>query len=85
MDINKPICKRCLLRDLSGQEQALKIINEYKKKLPDSEKASEELYEHRLNQCKSCKYLNLGTCMKKGAYVEAFCYKEKETCPVCVF
>ena len=85
MDINKPICKRCLLRDLSGREQAIKSIDEYKKKVPASEIASEELYEYRLSQCKECKYLSYGTCLKNGAYVEAFCYKEKERCPVCVF
>lgn len=85
MDNIKPICKRCLLRELSGQDQALKIINEYKEHTSESDRATNELYEQRLSLCKSCKYLNQGTCIKKGAYVEAFCYREKEHCPVCVF
>lgn len=83
--MSKLICKRCLLREMSGQEQALRIIEEYKSNTSNDEAVSVKQYESRLDICKSCKFLNQGTCLKKGAYVEAFCYRQTEGCPLKLF
>lgn len=83
--VYKPICKRCLLRELTGVENTLKIIEEYKLSTVLEEKISSSEYEERLSICKDCKHLSLGTCLKKGIYVEAFAYRKNNHCSIDLF
>ena len=61
-------------------------IYEYVKKtramLPDAEKASDELYEERLNVCMACESLLAGTCHKCGCYVEIRAASRASECPI---
>ncbi|MBQ6051891.1 MAG: hypothetical protein IJL30_01225 [Clostridia bacterium] len=50
-------------------------------KLSEKEKASEEIYNSRLEECKNCDNLISGVCMKCGCYVEFRAAFKKMKCP----
>lgn len=62
-------CRRCLLLE-SSKEDVFKAIREHLEKIPPKEKASDELYQKRLDICRLCDDLVSGTCIKCGCYVE---------------
>lgn len=73
-------CKRCLLHE-AAEADTLKSIKERIGKLPEKEKASDELYEKRLAECKECDNLISGVCIKCGCYVEFRAAFKKNSCP----
>ena len=73
-------CKRCLLHE-AAEENTLRGIRERIDKLSEKEKTPEELYEKRLNECKSCDNLISGVCMKCGCYVEFRAAFKRNNCP----
>lgn len=77
---NLRVCRRCLLRDLSD-EDAQRAIKNLIDSMPESEKASEAVYNYRLEQCKKCDSLVSGTCVKCGCYVEARAAGVNAECP----
>lgn len=77
----KPICKRCLIRELNDANK-MKSIQQYIDLTPSNDICHKDLYESRLITCKSCKYLNIGICMKNGYYVEARAYRTSGICPI---
>lgn len=64
-----------------AEEDVLESITTRIDKLKPSEKADNELYTNRLNQCKSCENLISGVCMKCGCYVEFRAAFKKQNCP----
>lgn len=74
------ICKRCLLAAV-GENELLRSLEELKAALPDEEKADTAEYERRLGICRRCDFLNAGTCLKCGCYVEFRALKKKMYCP----
>ena len=62
-------CRRCLLNELDGE--SFKNVYEYIENLPADIKAGRELYEYRLNLCRSCDHLINGMCSLCGCFVEA--------------
>ncbi len=73
-------CKRCLLLE-SAQGKMLDVIKEKIEKLSPEEKASSELYEFRLSQCRECDSLLSGTCLKCGCYPEFRAAFKNTHCP----
>mgnify|MGYP003287836196 CR=1 FL=1 len=73
-------CKRCLLREMA-EEDVLESITTRIDKLSENEKAGDELYAHRLQECKNCEHLISGVCMKCGCYVEFRAAFKKQKCP----
>lgn len=73
-------CKRCLLREMA-EASALDGITERINELSPDEKADDELYSQRLNECKKCEHLISGVCMKCGCYVEFRAAFKKQNCP----
>ena len=73
-------CKRCLLHE-AAEEDTLKSIKERIDKLTEKEKAADELYYQRLNECKNCDNLIAGVCMKCGCYVEFRAAFKNQKCP----
>lgn len=73
-------CKRCLLL-ASGEEDNYKLVKEYIAKIKPNEKTAPELYEKRLEECKSCDNLISGVCIKCGCYVEFRAAFKKNKCP----
>lgn len=73
-------CKKCLLREMA-EEDVLESITTRIDKLSPDEKADEELYLKRLNECKNCENLISGVCMKCGCYVEFRAAFKRQKCP----
>lgn len=74
-------CKRCLTRELAGQEQVYATVREYIENLDIDLKVEDTLYEDRLSVCKECEMLLQGMCRSCGCYVEMRAAMKKNNCP----
>lgn len=74
-------CRKCLTRELTGQEEAFRSMWEYIENLDIEIKAPQSLYEKRLEICKECDMLLQGMCRKCGCYVEMRAAVGKNVCP----
>ncbi len=54
------VCKKCLLREMA--EADAKKIAAYRDAIKEKDRVAEAEYEARLAVCKSCDFLNAGTC-----------------------
>ncbi len=73
-------CRRCLLQEFD--EKAYKeTLETYIERIGKGLKASPEQYEGRLGICRQCDYLNRGTCMACGCYVELRAAAKTAHCP----
>ncbi len=75
-------CKLCLVRDMADKADIYEYVKKTRAMLSEKEKASDELYEERLNVCMSCGSLLAGTCAKCGCYVEIRAASASSHCPV---
>ena len=75
-------CKLCLVRDMAEKADIYEYVKKTRAMLSEKEKASDELYEERLNVCMSCGSLLAGTCAKCGCYVEIRAASASSHCPV---
>ena len=73
-------CRKCLLKD-SFPADYEKYVASLLRRLPDGQKAPEDVRESRLAQCKACDQLNTGTCMGCGCLVELKAAYKNEKCP----
>lgn len=78
---NPRFCKRCLTREMAGQEQYFANLRAYIENLDADVKAAEEVYEERLGVCKECDHLLQGMCRSCGCYVELRAAMGKNSCP----
>lgn len=71
MDTEEPkrYCRKCLLRE-TDQKQYFDNLYDYIARLDEDVKASDEVYEERLQTCKECDYLEQGMCRACGCFVE---------------
>ena len=77
---DRRICKKCLLADLDN-EKLLAEVRQAIDRLDDSLRTSSDVYEKRLDTCRSCDYLNEGTCGACGCYVELRAAAKTSRCP----
>lgn len=75
------ICKRCLLREMSEQEEYFRSLREYIENMDQDIRAAEALYEERLAVCGDCDMLMQGMCRKCGCYVELRAAVARNVCP----
>ena len=75
-------CKLCLIRDMAEKADIYEYVKKTRAMLPEKEKASDELYEERLNVCMACESLLAGTCHKCGCYVEIRAASKSSECPI---
>lgn len=75
------VCKKCLVRDMIGQEEYFRSLREYIENLDIDIKAEQALYEERLGICKECDMLFEGMCRRCGCYVEMRAAVAKNVCP----
>lgn len=75
-------CKRCLLNELAGKEDIYAHVQKTRELLSDNERASDSLYQKRLDVCRECDSLLEATCLKCGCYVEIRALKKDAKCPV---
>lgn len=78
---NLRVCRRCLTRDMIGQEDYFRTLRDYIDNLDVDVKAPEALYEERLSFCKECDMLLQGMCRRCGCYVELRAAVKKNVCP----
>lgn len=76
----KKQCYKCLLRELD-EEAYMKQLHRYIELLDRDVKTAKEVYENRLSVCKQCDYLEAGTCLACGCYVELRAAVKKNRCP----
>jgi hypothetical protein len=74
------ICKRCLLTD-QNQSREKAVVYRYISELSNKEKVSEDLFQERLEICRSCKYLQAFTCQACGCFVEVRAAVKAQKCP----
>ena len=80
MDTQKKPCLKCLLRELD-EEAYMKQLHRYIVQLDPDVKTAQQVYEKRLGVCKACDYLEAGTCLACGCYVELRAAVKKNRCP----
>ena len=78
---NLRFCRKCLTRELAGQEETYRTIREYIDNLDPDTKADDKIYEERLEVCRECEMLLQGLCRSCGCYVELRAAMEKNNCP----
>ncbi|MCM1193914.1 MAG: DUF6171 family protein [Butyrivibrio sp.] len=78
---NLRFCRKCLTRELAGQEETYRTIREYIDNFDPDAKADGTLYEERLEICKECEMLLQGMCRSCGCYVELRAAMGKNVCP----
>lgn len=74
-------CRKCLTRDMAGQEEYFRSLREYIANLDEDIKAPTALYEERLAVCKQCELLLDGMCRSCGCYVELRAVVAERSCP----
>lgn len=74
------VCRRCLLREMKESEY-FESLHTYIENLDEDLKVLPEIYEERLELCKSCDHLLSGMCRKCGCYVELRAILKKSICP----
>lgn len=74
-------CKKCLTRDMIGQEEYFRNLQEYIANIDSELKASNDLYGERLAVCRECDLLLEGMCRSCGCYVELRAAMKKNACP----
>lgn len=75
------MCRRCLTREMLGQEEFFANLQEYINNLEPDIRAENPLYESRLAICKECELLFQGMCRTCGCYVELRAAIAKKECP----
>ena len=73
-------CYKCLLREMD-EAAYMEKLHRYIVLLDDDVKAGETLYGGRLEICRACDYLEAGTCLACGCYVELRAAVKKNRCP----
>ncbi len=74
-------CRRCLLREMAGENSYYESVKFYRETLPTKKRTPDDIYEIRLQTCKACASLESGTCMQCGCYVEMRAARLDMHCP----
>ncbi len=74
-------CRKCLTRDMVGQEEYFRTLQEYIGNLDPEVKTDPVCYEGRLAVCKECDQLLEGMCRRCGCYVELRAAVAGNICP----
>lgn len=78
---NIRFCRRCLTRQMAGQEEYFRNLHEYIENLDQEIRADEAVYEERLAVCLICEKLFQGMCRSCGCYVELRAAIKGNECP----
>ena len=76
------VCRRCLLRDMAGENEYWKSVERYRATMPRKLRTPDDVYEARLAHCCQCDALQNGTCMECGCYVEMRAARTDMHCPL---
>ncbi len=81
MEAQPKQCRRCLLREMTDENDYYESVKRYRAALPPKKRTSDEEYERRVMACKECGFLDGGTCMQCGCYVEMRAARLDMHCP----
>ncbi len=81
METGLRVCKKCLIREVAGQEKVYETLQRYIADLEPDSRAPWEEYERRLALCKECERLTNGMCKACGCYVELRAATANQSCP----
>ncbi len=73
-------CKKCLLLE-AGERVTYDEIMKYVATLAKETLVTKEVFEKRVNKCKSCDNLISGMCLKCGCYIEVRARLKDSECP----
>lgn len=73
-------CVKCLLQDFDEETYVSKFLRVIRLMKPQ-ERASEEVTARRLQICRECDRLEMGTCLACGCYVELRSALKNGKCP----
>ncbi len=76
----KRVCKRCLIREFDQKTYEQELVYFIERLGADLRTADSE-YEKRLEICKGCDRLEMGTCKACGCYVEIRAAARTGNCP----
>ena len=73
------ICKKCLI----GQQAQdyLAMIAKSKAAVSPKDRASDSVYDRRVEVCEACSYLSGPSCLACGCYVELRAIRKSSRCP----
>ena len=63
------------------EEAYMRQLHHYIELLDADVRTAQAIYEKRLKACKACDYLEAGTCLACGCYVELRAAVKKNKCP----
>ena len=78
--MEKKPCLKCLLRELD-EEAYMEKLHRYIEMMDADAKTAQKIYDERLSMCKECDYLESGTCLACGCYVELRALSAVGHCP----
>lgn len=80
MEQRDNFCRRCLIREMLGDD-GIKSIEDYVERIDPDIKTSDEEYERRLSLCKECESLLSGMCRVCGCFVAMRAAVKTHSCP----
>lgn len=63
------------------EEAYMQQLHRYIEMMDADVKTAQQIYDDRLSVCKQCDYLEAGTCLACGCYVELRAAVKKNKCP----
>lgn len=72
---------QCLLREMPDESDYYRSVLLYRETMPAKKRTPDDLYEERLQACKTCASLENGTCRQCGCYVEMRAARKDMHCP----
>jgi hypothetical protein len=82
MEDRPGVCRRCLLREMTDENDYYESVKKYRAALPAKKRTPDDAYEERVQLCRSCEFLGSGTCMQCGCYVEMRAARIDMHCPL---
>lgn len=74
-------CRRCLLRDMTDENDYYRSVLLYRKTMPTKRRTPDDVYEARIDICRTCESLENGTCRQCGCFVEMRAARLDMHCP----
>lgn len=78
--MEKKPCLKCLLKEMD-EAAYMEKLHRYIEMMDAKSRTSDKEYEERLGKCKQCDYLEAGTCLACGCYVELRAATKVSACP----
>ena len=82
MEEQPKVCRRCLLSEMTDENDYYESVKKYRASMPAKKRTPDAAYEERVQSCRGCGFLDRGTCMQCGCYVEMRAARIDMHCPL---